>query len=424
MNPWLSRGLGLAALLLGGWLLLVSTEWAEEQRPRPLPEELAQDGTVMARDHLQRLGLRARRVDDLLQMPSTDATLVLTARHWQLLEGSSARLRAWVEAGGHLVVDAETLETVYVDGDGVNTDGEPGSAWFPMRRVVLKNDPGTSTRPDCRLLRQREGLPPAFGDQGDYVACLGGGGQLSAQAPKGQRPPEPLWVMTNEEHGTEVLRLALGRGRVTAFAGSFEFDQQYGFTIAADGTASVVTNFSNRGLANGDNAALLAALVDARPGREVWLVTRIERPALLLWLWQHGAPALLLAATALALGLWLRSARFGPVRQPPPPARRSVAEQIRGSADFLFRHQPAALHAMALRALEDTAARRLAGWPRTPPQQRAALLARATGLPEMPLAQALSPHGTRAQLTDALMLLETTRRALLNALPTPPREPR
>ena len=78
----------------------------------------------------------------------------------------------------------------------------------------------------------------------------------------------------------------------------------------------------------------------------------------------------------------------------------------------------------ALRALEDTAARRLAGWQRTPPAQRAALLARATGVPEMPLAQALSPHGTRAQLSDALLLLETTRRALLQAGTPSPREHR
>ena len=41
MNPWLRRGLWAAALGLAGWLLLESTEWVEETRPRPLPDALA-----------------------------------------------------------------------------------------------------------------------------------------------------------------------------------------------------------------------------------------------------------------------------------------------------------------------------------------------------------------------------------------------
>lgn len=424
MKPWLRNTLVVAGLALAGWWLLEATEWADETRARPLPDALADDGTVMARSYLEGLGLRARRADDLLALPPAGATLVLTAEHWELLQGSSDRLRAWVEAGGHLVLDAQTLETVQRDGDHVNTAGEAPTHWFPMLRVVRKEDPEAGTRQPCRLLRQRPDLPAAFGDGSDYVSCLPGGAQLSAVTPKGQAEPVPLWAMASDDEGTEVLRLPLGRGRVTAFAGSFGFDRQPSLLTAPDGSPLPMRNLSNRGMAQADHAALLAALVDARPGGEIWFVTRLERPHLLQWLWQRGAPALMLAAAALAMWMWQRSARFGPVRQAPPPARRSLSAQIRGHADFLFRHQPAALHAMALRALEDTAASRLAGWARVAPADRAAVLARATGLPEMPLAQALSPHGTRAQINDALRLLETTRRALLHAATPTPREPR
>jgi len=389
----------LAGLAMAGataWVVM-NTEWVDVERPRPLPEALRDDGSLMAREYLQSLGLKPRRIDDLVALPPAGATLVLTAGYWDLIDGSSERVQRWVQDGGHLVIDADALRTADED-----------DHWLPLQRVQPSSDESRRDRGGCRVLKPRDTLAPAEPD--GYVACLYGRSRL---LPHGVWP---LWALDSEEHGAEVVRVPLGRGRVTAFAESFNFDDP-GVPYVVDdaaATSSQVRSFANRGIVAGDNAALLAALVDARPGSEVWFVTRIERPPLPLWLWQKAWPALALAAVALLLALWRSGSRFGPLRKEPPPERRSLAAQIRGSADFLFRHQPGALQAMANRALDEAASHQIAAWRRLKPAERPAALARATGLPEARLAGALGAAGARADVADALAVLESARRLLLN----------
>jgi hypothetical protein len=393
-------GLALAGVI--AWLV-VNTEWVDIERPRPLPEELREDGSLLAREYLQALGLKPQRVDDLIALPPPGATLLLTAGYWDLIEGSSERLQRWVRDGGHLVIDAQALRTA---------DGH--DHWLPLNRTEPAAEKRPRSQGGCRVLRPREGLAPVAPE--GYVACLRGRSRLLAVGAL------PTWALDSVEHGAEVLRVPLGRGRVTAFAEELEFDDQSApvNSVTSPELNRQVRSFANRGIVGGDNAALLAALVDAKPGDEVWFVTRIERPALPLWLWQKAWPALLLAAVALGLALWRSGSRFGPLQHEPPPARRSLAAQIRGSADFLFRHQPGALQAMARRALDEAAARHIGGWRQLKRSQRPAALARATGLPEMRLAEALSDSATRAEVADALALLESARRALLlSAHPDP-----
>ena len=101
-----------------------------------------------------------------------------------------------------------------------------------------------------------------------------------------------------------------------------------------------------------------------------------------------------------------------------------MAVQEVGQADDLHRHQPAALHAAALRALRETALRCVPGWQRLKPAARTAALARATSLPLAALEMAQEPHVPRdAQAwSQALALLETARRTLL-AAKTPAKTP-
>ena len=389
------RLLGGLALAAGIAWLVVNTEWVDTERPRPLPPEMREDGSLLAREYLQALGLKPRRVDDLIALPPAGATLVLTAGYWNLIDGSSERLQRWVQAGGHLVLDARALRSVDDEGH-----------WLPLRRTTPPPEKSNNdNRYNCRVLRPRSALAPA--EPEGFVACLWGHAQLTPQK------QAPLWALDSEEHGTEVLRVALGRGRVTAFAEVFNFDDNVPAPVID--SMPVMRGFSNRGIVVGDNAALLAALVDAKRGDEVWLVTRIQRPALPLWLWQQAWPAWLLAAVALVLALWRGGSRFGPLQHEPPTARRSLAAQIRGGADFLFRHQPGALQAMARRALDEAAARRIGGWRALKRSERPAALARATGLPEMQLAEALSDSASRAEVGPALALLESARRALLQS---------
>src|SRR5262249_34897975 len=154
--------------------------------------------------------------------------------------------------------------------------------------------------------------------------------------------------------------------------------------------------------------SLLVALLDLRAGSEVWFVTREDRAPFFSWLWQLGAPVIVLALIALALALWRGFSRFGPLMAEPPAVRRSMVEQIGGTAEFLWHRQPQALHAAQRRALEEAARRRIQGFERLDPTERVLALARASGADARVLARALDgrPSRGRAAWADALAQLE------------------
>jgi Domain of unknown function (DUF4350) len=395
----------LALVAIGAWLLHY-TEWVHEPQSLPLQEPMRSDGTHAARLLLQKLGVASQTAKDLRTLPPSNATLVLATPFWNLLVGGEDRLRRWVESGGHLVVDSHVI------------DEPPQGGWWPLVALPRGRDERDAGRDWCRVLHQDQALPPAFGDRRGFVLCA------PAPAQELLRHKNPLWLLHSDEHGLEVQRVALGAGRITGLSGSFGFEWQTNPWVDDEGAAHGVHNFSNRGLAAGDNAALLAALVDAKPGQTVWFVSRVERPPLPLWLWQVAAPTLVLLGCVLALLLWRAGTRLGPLRAEPPARRRSIAAQVQGLADFLFRHQPAALHSAALRALREAAARRIPGWARLTPAARTLALAKATGLPVAALEQAQEPVFARnpAAWSDTLALLETARRALQHH-PTSVRSP-
>jgi hypothetical protein len=177
--------------------------------------------------------------------------------------------------------------------------------------------------------------------------------------------------------------------------------------------------FDNRALLKGDNALIAVAALQAHAGAQVWLVSGRGSAPLLAWLWSHARTVLLTGALALALWLWRASTRFGPIVAPPPLARRSMGEQIAGTAAFLWRRSPAALHAVQVRALDEAAALRVRGYARLDRVDRASAIAQATGLEAAGLNRALSPAAVKGAhgLARVLALLETARRRLLQTGP-------
>jgi hypothetical protein len=127
-----------------------------------------------------------------------------------------------------------------------------------------------------------------------------------------------------------------------------------------------------------------------------------------------------LGLAAIALALWRNSARFGPLANEPPTARRSLAEQIRGTGQFALRHGDGeSLHAASLRALTEAAARRVPGYLRLSPSDRAAALARLTGFERDAFTAAAYHAGLRTanELRHTIAFLETARREILNSPP-------
>jgi hypothetical protein len=197
----------------------------------------------------------------------------------------------------------------------------------------------------------------------------------------------------------QAVRVPAGRGSVTAINAS---------------------PFYHRSLLDGDHGRLFVAAVVLRTGDEVHFLSEDDHPSLLALLWIYGSPVVVLALAAIALGLWRNSARFGPLVNEPPTARRSLAEQIRGTGEFALRYGDGeSLHAASLRALTEAATRRVPGYARLSPSDQAAALARLTGFDRDAFTAAAYHAGLRTpnELRNTIAFLETARREILSSPP-------
>ncbi|HSC66260.1 MAG TPA: DUF4350 domain-containing protein, partial [Cellvibrio sp.] len=86
-----------------------------------------------------------------------------------------------------------------------------------------------------------------------------------------------------------------------------------------------------------DHAYGLWQLVN--PKGRVWFLVNQDAPSLAALLWRHASYGVLAALIALALWLWAKSLRFGPVLAIEQTGRRSLAEHIYASAMLLWRKQ-------------------------------------------------------------------------------------
>ena len=127
--------------------------------------------------------------------------------------------------------------------------------------------------------------------------------------------PAPLWSLGGPRSG-EMMRLAIGKGTVTV-VGPWKL-------------------LENRHALRADNALALIAALQVRAGSQFWFVAEEARESLLAWVWQHGWVAVLLTLLALALFLWRDMPRFGPLARQDSRHRRSMTEQVRGTAHFLL----------------------------------------------------------------------------------------
>ena len=416
----------LAALLLAGagtWLAF-NTEWVDVKLPPELRGPAKTDPLYTFKRFSATLGVELSTPDNLDRLPPPGATLVLTSSIWDLFPERVTALQRWVEAGGHLVLPSyeyyatdlawTTIKSLPPpklkaprpaasassgnDGDREDEDDDeesdagkdtqersatPAPRPTPPPRAV-PIPPPRGKPAGCPKLSEPAGAPPAFGMHRNYATCQG-----SASILQSRRAAE--WALDNAR-GHVMLRVALGKGSVTA--------------------ANIRLPIYGTALLENDDALLVTAALRLQRGQQLWLVVDETRPPLLATLWRNGAPVILLGALALAFALWRAGARFGPRLPGALTARRSVAEQIRGTAAFIAHHGGRALHHAQLRALDSCARSRVHGYDALIVGERAALLAPLVGIDVHALARAMNPALSK-HLPSALALLETARRRLL-----------
>lgn len=176
---------------------------------------------------------------------------------------------------------------------------------------------------------------PALAD----AAALAGGAASTADGPELARvdvdqgtrimdwPGEEL-TLAGDEDGAWLVRVAYGSGTITAVTSTRQF-----------------TNFD---VACHDHAYLLARLLDDLAG--LWIVRHVAVSHWLDVLWQHGLALVKTLAIALLLLLWRGARLFGPQLPDPESARRSVAEHLHATGEWLWRRRDSASLLADLRA--------------------------------------------------------------------------
>ena len=359
-----TKGLLLVALLAvlwGSYWLVENFEMREIRYPSSLQGEAVRNNLLAAERFAAAFGARAssgfgfRRLPD---GPPERAVLVLPTLRRTLTSRQREELLRWIEAGGHLVAVTYTIE-----GDGAKPDeflaalgvrqflSEEGKKYEVAKpdmedgddaddasraerekkarqqrerralernrltRNLLANDKS------CAMVTEKGSLAPLFPVPNTPLAvCFDTWYRLESRDP-------PLWAVASH-HGIHALSVARGKGKVTVLT-------DYDFMM-------------NDRIAKADHAVFLAALLgftgdtDAKghgPNpRQVVFVPREDVPGIVTLTWQYAWPVVLALAAWLVFGLWRAGARFGPLVPARSMARRSLAEHVRASGEFLWRH--------------------------------------------------------------------------------------
>jgi hypothetical protein len=378
-------------LLIGGAVVIVlaaiavwiqrNTYWTEIGIPTLLTGEAAEDPYYAAKRLVQQMGATAESATMFPAPPAGDV-IFLSNWSWTLSAARRQEMEDWVASGGRLVLD----NSVFFGREFMTWAGiEVWDLTTPREEAE-----GRRAASPCLVL-EREG-PPAFADepwQRTYSVC----NMAPAEAFGRQR--RSSWELADDK-GVRAVRMPVGSGNVTLIRG---------------------VPFSWRALLQEDHAELFVAMTQLQRGDHVHFLAESDHPSLPALTWRHGWPALVLAFTALALALWRVAIRFGPPLPVAVPVRRSLVEQIRGTARFLVRRGGGrALHAATARALEAAARGHIPGYDSMSHEPRMQALAKATGFSAAQIESGLRPATNAGPRTfiAAIVHLESARRRIVS----------
>lgn len=387
----------VALLVVVGVALLVpwvarNTYWDDVDFPTPPKGEAARNPFYATERFAEQLGAHASW-DRVLSIPSPESVIVLSSWNWNVNQGRRAALERWVESGGRLVIDWALM------GDPSDFEQWSGIARdYPEEQENVEADIDRDTDAvqqhvphPCHKLNEKTGDST---NARQYWLCDFDENSFLTS----DRTID--WSLSNED-GAQAMRVSVGRGSVTVVNAS---------------------PFRGRAIFDGDHGWLFVAATQLRRGDDVHFLSEEEQPSLLALVWIYGGPVVVLAFALVGLALWRGGVRFGPLAAPPPSGRRSLAEQIRGTGQFVIRHDGGeALHSAAVRALDEAAQRRVSGYAGLSARERAEALADLTGFDRNALAAAIYHPGLRGphELGSTISLLEAARR-----LVQPPRPAR
>ena len=287
MRPWVIPVMALGVVALGAAWFLSTFERVPSKEWIGPAAEARRDPFLAAGRFAERMGLPSHRIRVLTELDRLppDGVLLLPARRQAIDPRRLRKLVDWVEAGGHLLAEAE----------------QPGVSDPLLDELGVKR----------RSSAKDSEAPTVHTAQGRRL-------KVSFFGRTVLQPPQDAKVVFSAggTGSTVIASMEVGRGVLTV-AGSLAFAR-------------------NSFIGTDDNADFLWYLLDLAPARSLHLFVRQERLSLWGFLRQHATPVLLAAAALLALWLWRIGPRFGPVLPDAPPDRRRLLDHLRASGRYYW----------------------------------------------------------------------------------------
>ena len=345
-NRWVNYSIVVGILLLLALLAyLISNQYERVKTTINMgyTAEAIQNPYLAAQQYLQRHEMASDSTVDIAtawdQLQEKDTLLILNRR--LIPEPYHDKLLDWVAGGGHLVVtaqnywseDYQTSGDLFLDQLGVQMydviDEEVDALGQSAGEAIqeLMDDAGneisgaigeedsdseenkTTEAVQCdvygysrlTLVNYSDNEPPIQVQFGSYSHLHDASGNA---------------IAANTDYPNQILQYPLGQGMVTT-----------------------LTNYQmwlNTNIGWYDHAYFLWLLV--QDSDKVWFVFDRESDSLFSLIKNHLLEPLVAGLLLLALYLWYRAKRFGPIKPEPELARRSLMEHLLASARFNWRH--------------------------------------------------------------------------------------
>ena len=343
-------------------------------------------------------------------------TLLLTDRRYILMSAERVNtIVAWVEAGGHLIVEAEFpgRPDPLLAAFGLGRKDLPRGKLAPgPARPAPAEGEDDDDEHDATNERSKEPAPSS------KARARGGSEITEVTLPDGKRPLKVQFrpyqnldtrkatgfQVTSDPTGQRLATGAYGAGRVTAIS-NFDF-------LTYRGTYGIRKEaLQPSHLGKYDHAELVMRLVRLNPNHDktaLRLVRGDEDLSLWTWLVDHAASALASLTLLLMVWLWRVVPRFGPLISEPPPADQKLSSHLVAVGRFYWKHmQPAEIYAKLRAAFLQRLTDRRPGIARTHSAERNAQLAQLAGVRAEAVARALDhPANSVGELIRTAVLLQ------------------
>lgn len=381
-----------ATLALAAFWVYTNFELYEKEIEVGLKREARENPYLALGRFVEHYGASVRTFPVYTRPPPPGATLYFPAERVVLSARQNAELRAFAEAGGHLIVVTYTLWE--------EKDKTSDPLLDPLGAAQFENKP-PPVHPSNSLqcpAPKTENDAPRWKPGPRPVALPDGPGTLMLHFDQRFRLEErgspAVWRLA-DTFGAHALRYRVGQGSITVLT-----DDEL---------------LTNAEIGKHHHAALAAWLLDPRPGGILWIIRDHDTPPLWARLWKYAAPVVLAVLALLAVWLWGATRRFGPIAPDTAAERRSLVEHITASGRFLWQHGASgALMAAVVQALRQRIRARHPPWVGLPVGDLSVQLAAFTGLPEQAIARALAadPPSSGERFTQDIETLESLRRRL------------